>query len=103
MWEHEDWLNLRTIPPFFVKIGRLLTNFIGGHSMKRAPAITTVLLIVTLAACAYEAAGQGNQAAAGWSTLFDGKSLSASNPIGDANWQLTDGVVQANKGNGYLV
>jgi 3-keto-disaccharide hydrolase len=43
------------------------------------------------------------QAPAGWTTLFDGKNLTAFNMIGDANWQLTDGVVQADKGNGYLV
>ena len=43
------------------------------------------------------------QAAAGWTMLFDGKNLNAFNMIGDANWQLADGVVQANKGNGYLV
>ena len=43
------------------------------------------------------------QAPAGWTTLFDGKNLTAFNMIGDANWQLADGVVQANKGNGYLV
>jgi len=43
------------------------------------------------------------QAAAGWTLLFDGKNLNAFNMIGDANWQLADGVVQANQGNGYLV
>jgi hypothetical protein len=43
------------------------------------------------------------QAPAGWTTLFDGKNLTAFNTIGDANWQLMDGVVQANKGTGFLV
>jgi hypothetical protein len=51
----------------------------------------------------YEAAGQGNKAAADWTTLFDGKSLTSFNPVGDANWQVTEGVVQANKGTGFLV
>src|SRR5436309_14823512 len=52
----------------------------------------------------YQAAAQGKQApAAGWTTLFDGKSLAAFNMIGDANWQLVEGIVQANKGNGFLV
>ena len=47
-------------------------------------------------------AGQANTAA-GWTTIFDGKSLAAFNIIGDANWRLMDGLVQADKGNGYLV
>jgi 3-keto-disaccharide hydrolase len=51
------------------------------------------------------AAGQAKKdvGAAAWTTLFDGKNLSAFNMIGDANWQVVDGVVQANKGTGYLV
>ena len=43
------------------------------------------------------------QAAAGWVTLFDGKNLDSFTPIGDANWALVDGVVQADKGSGFLV
>src|SRR4030095_9489576 len=50
----------------------------------------------------HRASGQVNTAA-GWITLFDGKDLSAFNITGDANWQLMDGVVQANKGTGFLV
>jgi len=49
-----------------------------------------------------DAAGQANTSA-GWTTLFDGKSLAAFNTIGDANWRLMDGLVQADKGNGFLV
>jgi hypothetical protein len=72
--------------------------------MKRLSAVMIGLLITGLAASHsfYEAAGQGNQAA-GYTTLFDGKSLAAFNPVGDANWQVMDGVVQANKGTGFLV
>src|SRR5262245_62142893 len=43
------------------------------------------------------------QATAGWTTLFDGKNTEAFNAIGDANWQVTEGTVQANKGTGFLV
>ena len=50
-----------------------------------------------------KAAGQASNAAAGWITLFDGKSLTAFNTTGDANWQIVDGVVQANRGTGFLV
>lgn len=41
--------------------------------------------------------------AGGWTTLFDGKSLDAFTPVGDANWTLANGAVQADKGSGFLV
>jgi 3-keto-disaccharide hydrolase len=68
--------------------------------MNRASAITIVLLIVGFTT--YLSAGQAKPAA-GWTTLFDGKSIAAFNPVGDANWQVAEGVVQANKGTGFLV
>ena len=42
-------------------------------------------------------------APAPWITLFDGSSLENWNAIGDANWRLVDGSVQADKGSGFLV
>jgi hypothetical protein len=39
----------------------------------------------------------------GWITLFDGSNLDHWNRIGDANWTLVDGVVQADRGSGFLV
>jgi hypothetical protein len=36
-------------------------------------------------------------------TLFDGKSLDGWTPIGNANWKLADGAVQADMGSGFLV
>src|SRR5262249_4736956 len=74
-------------------------------TMKRLLVIAIGVLIIGLVhQPAYQAAAQGKQSSAtGWTTLFDGKSLAAFNMIGDANWQLVDGVVQANKGNGFLV
>jgi 3-keto-disaccharide hydrolase len=72
--------------------------------MNRLLVIAIGLVIIALVhQGAYQAAAQGKQAPAGWTTLFDGKSLAAFNMIGDANWQLVDGVVQANKGNGFLL
>jgi hypothetical protein len=39
----------------------------------------------------------------GWTTLVDGTSLDQWNQIGNANWRVEDGSVQADKGQGYLV
>src|SRR5215510_15091121 len=49
------------------------------------------------------ALGVSGSAQTGWTTLFDGKNLDAFNKVGDANWTIVDGVVQADKGGGYLV
>ena len=62
--------------------------------------LTKALLVLGLAGLWHEASGQGD---AGWIALFDGKSLDNWTQIGNANWTLADGVVQADKGNGYLV
>jgi Domain of Unknown Function (DUF1080) len=70
--------------------------------MKRWSAVTLGLLFVGLSAFWYSHEASG-QADAGWVTLFDGKSLDNWDTIGDANWRLVDGVVQADKGNGFLV
>src|SRR5262245_31275518 len=69
--------------------------------MRRWSAIAFGLLFVAFGALwhAQDASGQ----AAGWTTLFDGKNLDHFNPIGDANWKIVDGVVQADKRNGFLV
>ena len=43
-------------------------------------------------------------AQSGWTTLFDGKTLKGWNMVGGANWQVVDGVIQADKGMaGFLV
>jgi hypothetical protein len=68
--------------------------------MQRVSLATIALLVIGLIA---SAAGQTNQSSAGWTTLFDGKNLNAFSTVGDANWMLADGVVQANKGTGFLV
>jgi hypothetical protein len=40
---------------------------------------------------------------AGWTELFDGKTLKGWSPVGSANWQVVDGVIQATSGNGDLL
>ena len=68
--------------------------------MKRLCAVAAGLLFIAINAVWYaqDASGQ-----TGWVTLFDGKNLDHFNPLGDANWKIADGVVQADKGNGFLV
>jgi Domain of Unknown Function (DUF1080) len=46
------------------------------------------------------AAGQGG---GGWTVLLDGTTLKGWNVVGDANWTVADGAVQADKGSGFLV
>jgi hypothetical protein len=70
--------------------------------MKRRSVVAMGLVCVGLSALIYshQAAGQAN---AGWVTLFDGKNLDNFNAIGNANWKIVDGAVEANMGNGFLV
>ena len=70
--------------------------------MKRWFALAVGLLV--LGFLGFQFSGQAfGQATAGWTTLFDGSSLNGWNPIGDANWRLADGAVQADKGVGFLL
>jgi hypothetical protein len=71
--------------------------------MKRWSAIAIGSLFVAFTAVLWHSQQASGQADAGWVTLFDGKNLDNWNQIGDANWKLADGVVMADKGNGFLV
>ena len=67
--------------------------------MKRMAAVVAGLLVFSGASSLMPVEAQG-----GWTTLFDGKSMDAFNKVGDANWTIADGVLQADKGmGGYLV
>ena len=70
--------------------------------MNRRSVVALGCVCAGLAAFAYshQAAGQAN---AGWITLFDGKNLDNFNAIGNANWKIVDGAVEADMGNGFLV
>ena len=70
--------------------------------MKRCSAIAAALLLLGLTAFWHSQPASG-QADAGGVTLFDGSNLNDWNQIGDANWKIVDGAVQADKGNGFLV
>ena len=65
---------------------------------------TTAIGLVLIGSALFFGPHQGSvRAEAGWITLFDGSNLDNWDAIGDANWMLIDGVVQAFKGNGFLV
>jgi hypothetical protein len=40
---------------------------------------------------------------AGWTLLFDGRTLSGLSPTGNADWRVEDGTITATKGSGFLV
>ena len=61
--------------------------------MRHAAVVTSIIIAVFGFAPASDAQGQG-----GWTTLLDGTSLKGWNRVGDANWEVVDGAVQANKG-----
>lgn len=61
---------------------------------------TAMLLTFVLQGCAHPGDARHD---AGWTVLFDGKSLEHFNPVGDANWKLADGIVSADSGTGFLV
>ena len=65
--------------------------------MKGSFAVTLGLLLHGLVSCSF------TSSEAGWTTLFDGSSLDGWRVLGDANWELADGAVSADSGNGYLV
>jgi Domain of Unknown Function (DUF1080) len=72
-------------------------------TMKRWSTIAMGSLLVAFTAVVWQSQQASGQADAGWVTLFDGKNLDNWDQIGDANWKLADGVVMADKGNGFLV
>ncbi|HLB13576.1 MAG TPA: DUF1080 domain-containing protein [Burkholderiales bacterium] len=68
--------------------------------MKRPIFITLGLLVIGFAVfgCATQPSGQAD---AGWVTLLDGpKGMDNWTRVGDANWRVVDGVVQADTGKG---
>ena len=65
---------------WFLRIGLVIMGFVGAQPTS-------------------EVSGQ----AGGWTTLLDGSSLKGWNVVGDANWEVAEGAVQASKGTGFLV
>ena len=65
--------------------------------------IRVVAVVLVLGQTALAASGDASLQAGGWTVLFDGTSLKGWNVVGDANWELADGAVQATRGTGFLV
>jgi hypothetical protein len=70
--------------------------------VKQVSAIALALLLFGLAGVEY-APTVAAQSAVGWTTLLDGSNMDAFTPLGDANWRVVDGAVQADSGAGFLV
>jgi 3-keto-disaccharide hydrolase len=66
--------------------------------MKRRSTIAALALGLAALSYAPQASSEN-----GWVTLFDGKSMDGFNKIGDANWRVEEGMLVADKGNGFLV
>ena len=69
--------------------------------MKLSTAIVFPLLVIGVVG--HQVVSNVSAQSAGWTTLFDGSSLAGWNVLGDANWELEDGAVQADSGSGFLV
>jgi hypothetical protein len=61
--------------------------------------------LLFIVAVAWQSLPAFAQSATGWTTLFDGTAASLSNwaRVGDANWRVAEGAVQADSGDGFLV
>ena len=66
-------------------------------------AMSTLILCLTGFLSVQASNTASGQAGDAWTALFDGKSLKGWNVVGDATWNVADGVVQADKGSGFLV
>ena len=65
---------------------------------------TTLLIALVLAGAAGLSHLSGAAAqSGGWTKLFNGKDLSNWNVTGNADWRVTDGVIEATKARGFLV
>jgi hypothetical protein len=69
--------------------------------MTRAAAFTLALMVIGVAGVptVYRVSAQGGD----WKTILDGSSTKGWDVVGNANWSVADGAVQATTGNGFLV
>src|SRR3954465_13280921 len=69
--------------------------------MKRMVWVGVASIAALVAGCSHMETMMGGNS--GWETVFDGKSINNFDPVGDANWRIENGVLVADKGQGYLV
>ena len=70
--------------------------------MKRSTTIILAVLAIGVIGF-HPVSGVSAQGGGGARTLFDGSNLDGWNVLGNANWELADGAVQADSGSGFLV
>jgi hypothetical protein len=82
------------------------SDYAGEMTMPHRSVVIMSLLLVGFAVF-WQAPNASGQGGGGWVTLFDGKTLDHWNRLGEANWTIVDGVVQADtrvgEGAAYLV
>jgi hypothetical protein len=66
-------------------------------------AVLTIGLLLTGVAGTDAPRDVSAQTGGAWTTLLDGSSIKGWNVVGDANWEIVDGAVQATRGAGFLV
>lgn len=71
--------------------------------MRRMLVIAFGLLFAGFGALLSQPQHASGQATAGWTVLFDGKSIDNWNKVGDVDWKIEDGAVVGTKGTGFLV
>lgn len=69
--------------------------------MKRASTVLVVLALLYL--CGVGTATVQGQAAGGWVTLFDGKSLNGWTPVGKVDWKVVNRELWSTDGAGFLL
>jgi len=67
----------------------------------RTTVVVIALVIAAIVGTSHAPASA--QTAAGWTNLFNGKDLSNWNVTGNADWRVTDGVIEASKARSFLV
>jgi hypothetical protein len=66
--------------------------------MTRLASLVAALALIALTVAAPAVTAQG-----GWNTLLEGTSMKGWDVVGNANWSVADGSVQASMGTGFLV
>ncbi|MBV1876770.1 MAG: DUF1080 domain-containing protein [Pseudomonadales bacterium] len=83
-----------------------MKNNIAANSATGRKTIKTafvLLFLLVIASCSQQPIRSNSPQSSSFESLFNGHNLVGWNIIGDANWQIRDGVIQADQGSGMLV